>query len=64
MDLDLRDKVFLVTGASAGLGLAAAGILLAEGSCVVISSRTRHAVDKAATRLGRPDRTAGWTAFW
>lgn len=48
MDLDLRDKVFLVTGAAAGLGLATAGILLAGGARVVISCRTRHAVDKAA----------------
>lgn len=62
MDLDLRDKVFLVTGATAGLGLATAGILLAEGARVVISSRTRHAVDKAATRLGRPDRIVGIAA--
>jgi 3-oxoacyl-[acyl-carrier protein] reductase len=62
MDLDLRDKVFLVTGATAGLGLATAGILLAEGARVVISSRTRHAVDNAATRLGRPDRTVGIAA--
>ncbi len=62
MDLDLRDKVFLVTGATAGLGLATAGILLGEGARVVISSRTRHAVDKAATRLGRPDRTVGIAA--
>jgi 3-oxoacyl-[acyl-carrier protein] reductase len=62
MDLDLRDKVFLVTGATAGLGLATVGILLAEGARVVISSRTRHAVDKAATRLGRPDRTVGIAA--
>ena len=48
MDLDLCDKVFLVTGAAAGLGLATAGILLAGRARVVISCRTRHAVDKAA----------------
>jgi 3-oxoacyl-[acyl-carrier protein] reductase len=62
MDLDLRDKVFLIPGATAGLGLATADILLAEGARVVISSRTRHAVDKAATRLGRPDCTVGIAA--
>ena len=62
MDLDLRDKVFLVTGAAAGLGLATVGVLLAEGACVVISSRTRHAVDKTAADLGQPDRTVGIAA--
>jgi 3-oxoacyl-[acyl-carrier protein] reductase len=62
MDLDLCDKVFLVTGAAAGLGLATAGILLAEGARVVISCRTRHAVDKAAADLGRPGRIVGIAA--
>jgi len=46
MDPGLSEKVILVTGATAGLGLATAGVLLAEGARVVISSRTRHAVDR------------------
>ena len=62
MDLDLQEKVFLVTAASSGFGLAAAGMLLAEGACVVISSPTRHSVDNAAARLGQPGRTVGIAA--
>ena len=62
MDLDLQEKAFLVTAATSGFGLAAAGMLLAEGACVVISSATRHSVDSAAARLGQPGRTVGIAA--
>lgn len=59
MDLGLQEKVFLVTAATSGFGLATAGMLLAEGACVVISSPTRHSVDQVAARLGQDDRTVG-----
>ena len=36
MDLGLSDKVFLVTAASSGLGLASARQLVAEGARVVL----------------------------
>ena len=39
MDLGLRDRVFLVTGGSRGLGFAAAREPVSEGAHVVISSR-------------------------
>jgi 3-oxoacyl-[acyl-carrier protein] reductase len=39
MDLGLSGRTFLLTGASRGLGLAAAGALVAEGASVVISAR-------------------------
>jgi 3-oxoacyl-[acyl-carrier protein] reductase len=59
MDLGLQEKVFLVTAATSGFGVATAGMLLAEGARVVISSPTRHSVDQVAARLGQDDRTVG-----
>lgn len=52
MDLDLRDRVYLVTGGSAGLGLATAQVLVAEGARVVLTGRDRDRVDAAARALG------------
>ena len=40
MDLELHDKVAVVTGASKGIGLATAAALLDQGAHVVASSRT------------------------
>jgi len=62
MDLDLQEKVFVITAATSGFGLAAAGTLLAEGARVVISSPTRHSVDNAAAQLGQLGRTVGIAA--
>ncbi|MFF4650121.1 SDR family oxidoreductase [Streptomyces sp. NPDC001380] len=52
MDLGLRDRVFIVTGSTRGLGLAAARQLVAEGARVVVTGRGQEAVDKAVTELG------------
>jgi 3-oxoacyl-[acyl-carrier protein] reductase len=38
MDLGLRDRVYLVTGGSRGLGLAAARALVTDGARVLISA--------------------------
>ncbi len=51
MDLGLRDKKVLVTAASRGLGYACAEMLVREGANVIISSRSREALEKAAARL-------------
>jgi len=59
MNLGLQEKVYLVTAATSGYGLATAALLLAEGACVVISSPARHSVDQVAARLGHDDRTVG-----
>jgi 3-oxoacyl-[acyl-carrier protein] reductase len=52
MDLGLQGRVALVTGASSGIGLGIARELVAEGTAVAISSRTRERVDRAAAEIG------------
>ena len=52
MDLGLRDRVYLVTGGSGGLGRATAEALVADGARVVVSGRTQESVDAAAAALG------------
>jgi 3-oxoacyl-[acyl-carrier protein] reductase len=48
MDLGLRDKVAIVTGASRGLGLASARSLAAEGCRVCVCARTESRLRDAA----------------
>ena len=52
MDLGLRDRVYLITGGSRGLGYAAAEALVAEGARVVVSARDAGATARAAAALG------------
>ena len=52
MDLGLRDRTYIVTGASAGLGFATAKALAAEGARLVISSRNEESIARAAAELG------------
>ena len=53
MDLQLKDKVALVAGASKGLGYAVARALAGEGARVSISSRDEAAIKAAAARIER-----------
>ncbi|MET9800067.1 SDR family oxidoreductase [Streptomyces sp. NPDC006368] len=52
MDLGLKDRVYVVTGASRGLGNASARALVADGAKVVVSSRDEKAIALAADELG------------
>src|SRR6185437_210158 len=51
MDLELKDRRFLITGGSAGLGYALAELLVAEGARVAICAREADRLAKAAERL-------------
>ncbi len=61
MDLGLRDRVYLVTGGSRGLGYAAAEALVADGARVVVSARDAAGTTRAAGVLG-PGRAVGVAA--
>lgn len=52
MDLGLKNKVALVTGASSGLGLAIANELSQEGASVVMVARRKEELEKHAAAIG------------
>ncbi|MBQ1021316.1 SDR family oxidoreductase [Micromonospora sp. D93] len=62
MDLGLTDRVYVLTGASRGLGYATAQSLVADGARVVLSARDPAAVATAAQQLGGPEHAVGLTA--
>ncbi|MGC4761124.1 SDR family oxidoreductase [Micromonospora trifolii] len=62
MDLGLTDRVYVLTGASRGLGYATAQSLVADGARVVLSARDPGAVAAAAQQLGGPEHAVGLTA--
>lgn len=51
MDLELADRVFIVTGGTDGLGLAATRSLLAEGARVLITGRTQEKFDRVQASM-------------
>ncbi|WP_030337291.1 SDR family oxidoreductase [Micromonospora parva] len=61
MDLGLTDRVYVLTGASRGLGFATAQCLVADGARVVLSARDADAVAAAAQQLGGPEHAIGLT---
>jgi 3-oxoacyl-[acyl-carrier protein] reductase len=52
MDLGLRERVYVLTGATKGLGRATADALVADGARVAVSSRSQESVDAAMSSLG------------
>jgi 3-oxoacyl-[acyl-carrier protein] reductase len=62
MDLGLRDRVYLVTGGSRGLGFAAAQALAGEGARVVLSAPHEATAAAAAARL-TPDASTAAVAW-
>lgn len=53
MDLELKGKRALVTGSTAGIGLAIATRLAAEGAEVIVSGRTQARVDDAVKEVAK-----------
>jgi NAD(P)-dependent dehydrogenase (short-subunit alcohol dehydrogenase family) len=51
MDLQLKNRKALVTGSTAGIGLAIASLLAEEGAAVVVSGRSQERVDSAVKRI-------------
>ncbi|MEK9522112.1 SDR family oxidoreductase [Streptomyces sp. NPDC087908] len=52
MDLGMKDRVYVVTGATRGLGRASAEALLAEGARVLVTGREEKTVAEAVAELG------------
>ena len=54
MHIDLSGKTAIVTGSTAGIGLAIARGLAAAGAKVVVNGRTEAAVEKAVAEVAGP----------
>ncbi len=51
MDLQLKNKLALVTGSTEGIGLAIAQTLAREGASVIVNGRSQESVDKAVESI-------------
>ncbi|MEO0408844.1 MAG: SDR family oxidoreductase, partial [Cyanobacteria bacterium P01_A01_bin.135] len=62
MDLQLTDKLALITGSTAGIGYAIAEALAAEGASVILNGRSQGSVDAAIAKLstGVPGKVLGF----
>jgi short-subunit dehydrogenase len=62
--MEIRDRVFIVTGASSGIGLATAHVLAERGAKVALLARSGDALEKLAQQLpGSLPLTADMTQF-
>jgi len=62
MDLGLDERVYVLTGATRGLGFATAEALVADGARVVICGRDSERLAAALTELGGPEQAIGMVA--
>jgi NAD(P)-dependent dehydrogenase (short-subunit alcohol dehydrogenase family) len=62
MDLQLKGKTAVVTGSTAGIGLAIASLLAQEGATVIVNGRTQQRVDEAIKRIGGSGNSRGVAA--
>ena len=62
MDLQLKDKLAVVTGSTEGIGRAIAAALVGEGARVVINGRGAEKVERVAQELGRDGEVHGISA--
>ena len=51
MDLRIENKTAVVTGSTAGIGLAIASLLAREGADVIVNGRTQERVDETVARI-------------
>lgn len=58
MDLQLKDRLALVSGSTAGIGYAIAVALAREGARVIVNGRTQAAVDQATAVIEKETGTA------
>lgn len=56
MDLKLKDKVVLITGATGGIGKAITKAFYEEGARLALTSTKQEKVDKLIEELGNPDK--------
>ena len=57
----LKDKVVVITGSTRGFGYATAQELLKAGATVVVSGRSRDALNQAVSSLSEFGNVTGWT---
>jgi NAD(P)-dependent dehydrogenase (short-subunit alcohol dehydrogenase family) len=62
MDLQLGNKKAVVTGSTAGIGLAIASLLAREGTEVIINGRTQKRINDAAKQMGGGAKVRGIAA--
>ena len=74
-DLELKNKVAIITGGSRGIGFAIAKTFIAEGARVMITGRNESSLESARAQLGENTltmsgdaadgwRRSTWTAAW
>ena len=64
MNLDLKDKLALVSGSTKGIGLAIATSLADEGARVIVNGRRQESVAEALTKIRAQYPEAKLEGFW